>query len=260
VPLKVAVLVKQVPDHEAIVQIKSELELGIEERWVCSFFDEIAIETALNIKKKIPDAEITALSAGGRRAVDALRRAMAMGFDNVEQLGDESVDKGDVLHTSSVLAARLKSLSPDLVLAGKQANDDDLAAVGPMVAEILGMPHVSAAISLEVDAPSSTATIGRSLEGEVWTLKSSLPLLVTAAKGLAEPHIPVVTRVMKAMKAKIANLPLSELGLGDVTPAGRIKRIRYTPPPSRPTVVMMKEPFPKNVADLVAHLQQAGVL
>ena len=259
-PLKIAVLVKQVPDHEALVQVKSGQELGIEERYVCSFFDEIAVETALNLKKDAPDAELTALSAGGRRAVDALRRAMALGIDVVEHLGDESVEKGDSLHTAAVLAARLRALAPDLVLCGKQANDDDMAAVGPMVAELLGLPHVSAVVSLKIDAQARIATVGRSLEGEVWTLSAGLPLVLTAAKGLAEPHVPVVTRVMKAMKAKIPNLPLAELMTGGIEPGGRIHRLGYTPPPTRPAVRMMSEPFPKNVHDLVAGLEKAGVL
>ena len=90
--LKVGVLVKQVPDHETIIQIKSENELDIEDRYVCSFFDEIAIEAALNIKKNHPDTEIFAISAGGKKMVDALRRAISMGIDQVEHVGDEIID------------------------------------------------------------------------------------------------------------------------------------------------------------------------
>jgi electron transfer flavoprotein beta subunit len=260
VKLKIAVLVKQVPDHEAIVQVKSEQELDIENRYVCSFFDEIALEAALNIKKEHPDTELFALSAGGKKAIDALRRAIAMGIDQAEHSGDESLENADSFYVARVLAARLKVLQPDLVICGKQAGDDDFAAVGPMVAEILNIPHASAVVSLDIDANASKVKIGRESEGEVWCLESSFPLLVTAEKGLAEPHVPIVTRVMKAMRAAIPNIPLEELDIQDQEPQGRMRRIRYAAPPSRPEVTMMQRPFPQNVSELVNYLQQKGVL
>jgi electron transfer flavoprotein beta subunit len=260
VKLKIAVLVKQVPDHEAIVRVKSEQELDIENRYVCSFFDEIALEAALNVKKGHPDTEIFALSAGGKKAVDALRRAIAMGIDQAEHVGDESLENADSFYVARVLAARLKDLQPDLVICGKQAGDDDFAAVGPMVAEILNIPHASAVVSLDIDADAGKIKIGRESEGEVWFLESSFPLLVTAEKGWAEPHVPIVTRVMKAMRAAIPNIPLEELDLQDHEPQGRIRRIRYAEPPSRPEVTMIQQPFPQNVSELVSFLQQKGVL
>ncbi|MDD5306143.1 MAG: electron transfer flavoprotein subunit beta/FixA family protein [Deltaproteobacteria bacterium] len=258
--MKIAVLVKQVPDLEATVEIASDKDLRIEDRYVCSFFDEIAMEAALAVKAAAPDAQLTAFSAGGRRAVDALRRAVAMGIDQVEHLGDETLDGADSLVVASVLASRLKAFGPSLVLAGKQAGDDDMAAVGPMVAALLGMPHASAVVSLKVDAAAGTVEVGREVEGEVWTLKAPLPALVTAEKGLAEPRIPVVTRVMKAMKAKIPNVPLTELGVAAPIPGARTRHVRYAPPPSRPAVTMLTEPFPANVDELARRLEQAGVL
>jgi electron transfer flavoprotein beta subunit len=258
--LKIAVLVKQVPDLEATVEVALDGQLRVEDRFVCSFFDEIAIEAALAVKAIVPDAELAAFSAGGRRAVDALRRAVAMGIDQVEQLGDESLDGADGLAIAGVLAARLRSFGPSLVLAGKQAGDDDMAAVGPMVAALLGVPHASAAVALRVDPASGTVEVDREIEGEVLTLRATLPALVTAEKGLAVPRVPVVMRVMKAMKAKIPNVPLAELGLAGRAPGLRIRRVRYAPPPSRPPVQMLTEPFPANVDELVRRLLEAGVL
>jgi len=258
--LKIAVLVKQVPDLEATVEIAAEGQLRIEDRYVCSFFDEIAIEAALAVKAAAPDTELAAFSAGGRRAVDALRRAVAMGIDQVEQLGDESLDGADSLGVAEVLAARLKAFEPSLVLAGKQAGDDDMAAVGPMVAGALGIPHASAAIALRVDPAAGTVELDRAVEGEVLTLRAPLPALVTAEKGLAVPRIPVVMRVMKAMKAKIPNVPLTQLGLAPPAPGARLRRVRYAPPPSRPPVRMLSEPFPANVDELVRRLLEAGAL
>jgi len=257
--LKIAVLVKQVPDHEAQVTVRSEQQLDIENRYCCSFFDEIAIEAALSLQKAHPGSEVMALSAGGRRATDALRRAIAMGIDKVEQLGDESLEAADSLLVARVLAARLKALAPDLILAGKQAGDDDQAAVGPMVAQLLGIAHASAVVTIAVDA-AGAVTLGRKVEGEIWTLQGPLPVLVTAEKGLAEPHVPVVTRVMKAMKAKIDSLPLKELGIAAIDSASRVARVRYLSPPTRRPVTMITKDFPENVAELVRCLQGSGVL
>jgi len=101
--------------------------------------------------------------------------------------------------------------------------------------------------------------VGRKVEGEIWTVESPLPLVVTAEKGLAEPHVPVVTRVMKAMRAKPDAVALGDLGI-EVGPAGRVKRLKYVEPPVRPAVTMLDQPFPENVSELVKRLQQAGVL
>jgi electron transfer flavoprotein beta subunit len=257
--MKIAVLVKQVPDLEALIHVKAD-GLEIENRYVCSFFDEVAIEAALEIRKVYPDCELLALAAGGKRQLEALRRAVAMGIDRVEQLGDESLDGADSLVVAAALAARLGAIEPDLVLCGKQAGDDERAAVGPMLAELLGMPYVAAAISLELDPKANTARIERAVEGGSWTIESGMPLLVSAEKGLAEPHLPVVTRVMKAMKAKIENIPLADLFSDDALPAGGTRRLRVTAPPERAALTMIASPFPDNVAELVARLDQAGLL
>ena len=250
--IKIAILVKQVPDHEALIEVKSEEELDIENRYVCSFFDEIAIETGLNIKKTSPDTELMALSAGGRRAVEALRRAVAMGVDKVEHIGDESLDEADSFTVASALAARLRILEPDIILCGKQAGDDDQAAVGPMVAELCGMSFACAVVSLEPDSGNSLVRVERKLEGDTQALEAKFPVLLSAEKGLAEPHVPVVTRVMKAMKAKIENFPLADLDVSGQNVIGR-RRLRFHPPPERPPVTMVED-----IDALVDKLQQAG--
>ncbi len=184
--LKIAVLVKQVPDLEAVVQVKSATELDIENRYLCSFFDEIALEMALTIKKNHPEAELLALSAGGKRATEALRRSVAMGIDRVIQLGDEQLDACDSFGLATVLASKLKQEDPQLILCGKQAGDDDMAAIGPMVAELLGIAHVSAVVGLELDPAAEQATVERMTEGGSCTLAAQLPLLLSAEK--AWPH------------------------------------------------------------------------
>jgi electron transfer flavoprotein beta subunit len=253
--LKVAVIVKQVPDHEAIVQLDADGKLDIENRYVCSFFDEIAIEQALAIKKSVGDVELLALSAGGKRATEALRRAVAMGIDNVERIGDDTMLQADSFFVAAALGARLKEFGPQLVLAGKLAGDDDMGAVGPMVAEMLGMSNLNAVIGLEIDVAAQKVSAKRTVEGGQWTVETGFPVLLTTEKGLVEPHIPVVMRVMKAMKAKIAQVPLSDLDLGGVENKGRLKRLRYLAPQPRPEVKMVDD-----VSALVEALSTSGAL
>jgi electron transfer flavoprotein beta subunit len=250
--LKVAVLVKQVPDHEATVRIEGD-RLDIEERWVTSFFDEIAVEAAVSLKREIPAAGLKAFSAGGKRAVEALRRAMAMGIDEVEQVGDGALEGASGLTVARALCAALARWQPDLVLCGKQAGDDDMGAVGPMLSALLGLPVVNAATSLAVDAAARKARLGRSVDGERWTVEAPLPLVVTAEKGLAEPRVPVVMRVMKAMRAAVPAVSLAELGV-EPAPEG-LRRLGYTGPPVRPEVRMVE-----SVDELAGLLRQRGVL
>lgn len=258
--LKVAVLVKQVPDPEAIVRVDSKESLDIENRWVCSFFDEIAIEAALELAKAHPDTGLVALGAGGRRAVEALRRAVAMGIDKVEHIEDESLDDADSLRVAAVLAARLRAIEPDLVLCGRQAGHDDQAAVGPMVAELMGPAHVSAAVGLSVDPQAGTARVQQRHEGELLTLGCPLPLVVSAERGLAEPHVPVVTRVMKAMKAKVDTIEPGALEAGDWVGEERVRSLGYRPPPSRDPVTMLEDASPESLRGLVGRLDERGVL
>jgi electron transfer flavoprotein beta subunit len=250
--LKVAVLVKQVPDHEATVRTSGD-GLEIEERWVTSFFDEIALEAAVSLKKGVPDAGLKAFSAGGKRAVEALRRAMAMGVDEVERVGDEAMEGAGGPTVARALAAALSRWQPDLVLCGKQAGDDDMGAVGPMISVLLGMPLVNAATSLAVDAAARKATLTRSADGERWTVEAPLPLVVTAEKGMAEPHVPVVMRVMKAMRAAVPAVTLAELGVEPAAPG--VRRLGYSGPPGRPEVRMVE-----GVDELARLLRQRGVL
>lgn len=251
--MKTAILVKQVPDHEAIVQVEGGGGLKIEDRYVCSFFDEIAIEAAIGLKKENPDLELKAFSAGGKRAVEALRRAMAMGVDMVEQVGDEGLEGADSQVVATVLAAALRRFEPDLILCGKQAGDDDMGAIGPMISAMMELPVINAAVKLELDPASGRARAVRTMDGEVVSLESGLPLLVTAEKGLAEPHVPVVMRVMKAMRAKVPAVSMSDLGVADV--AARTRRVGYQSPPGRPQVKMVE-----SVDELARLLQQRGVL
>ena len=255
--MEIYVLVKQVPDPEAIVRVKSETELDIENKYFTSFFDEIGIEAGLKLKEKL-GGKVTVLTVDNKR-VDALRRGISMGADDAVQITDPALEGSDPFGIARALAAFLKEKPFDLILAGRQAMDDDAGIVGPAVAELLAIPHVNSIISLEVDGEKKEAKIAREVENGKETLTCPLPVLFTCQKGLCTPRIPQVMNVMKAMKTQIKKVDLSSLGLSasDVgAQAATVKARKYFPPPKRPPVKVINEDFPENVKILVKLLRE----
>ena len=129
--MEIFVLVKQVPDPEAIVKVKSDSELDIENKYFTSFFDEIAVEAGLKLKEKF-GGKVTVLTVDNRK-VDALRRGISMGADEAIQITDPALEGSDQLSIAKALAAYLKDKPYDIILAGRQAMDDDAGIVGPAV-------------------------------------------------------------------------------------------------------------------------------
>jgi electron transfer flavoprotein beta subunit len=152
------------------------------------------------------------------------------------------------LSIAKTLAAYLKDKPYDIILAGRQAMDDDAGIVGPAVAELLGIPHANTIIGLEVDDPKKEVKVLREVEGGKEILSCSLPALFTCQKGLNNPRIPQVMNVMKAMKAQIKKVDLAALGLNAAEVGGQATKIKiqkYLPPPKRPPIKMIKEDFRK---------------
>lgn len=255
--MEIFVLVKQVPDPEAIIKVKSDTELEIENKYFTSFFDEIAVEAGLKLKEKF-GGKVTVLTVDNRRA-DALRRGISMGADEAIQITDPALEGSDQFGVAKVLAAYLKDKPYDLILAGRQAMDDDAGIVGPAVAELLGIPHVNAMVGLEVDDPKKEVKVTREVENGKENLSCSLPALFTCQKGLNVPRIPLVMNVMKAMKAQIKKVDLAGVGLSSAEvglSSFKVKVQKYLPPPKRPPVKMIKEDFPDNVRILVKLLKE----
>ena len=255
--MEIYVLVKQVPDPEAIVKVKSDSELEIENKYFTNFFDEIAIEAGLKLKERF-GGKVTVLTVDNKKA-DALRRGIAMGADDAIQITDPALEGSDQLAIAKALAAYLKDKPFDLIFAGRQAMDDDAGIVGPAVAELLGIPHVNTIIGLEMEDPKQEARVIREVEGGKEILSCFLPALFTCQKGLNHPRIPQVMNVMKAMKAQIKKVDLAALGLSAADAGGQAAKIKvrkYLPPPRRPPARMIKEDFPENLKILVKLLKE----
>ena len=249
--MKIAVLVKEVPDLEAQVGIVAGGQaLEVEKKRVLNFFDEIAMEAALRVKQALGGAEIYAVSAGHGVGVEALRRALAMGADRVVHIDDPALDSAGPLVVARALAALVEREGYDLVLAGKKSTDDEAGLVGPMVAELLNIACVQGVTALRV--ADGTVHADRETERGTESVQTALPGLVTTEKGLYEPRVPQVMGLMKAMKAQVPKVSLADLG---VEATGSLRLHGYHPPKARSPVTMIHGDTAQVVAELVHRLR-----
>ena len=222
--MKIAVCIKRVPDTETRIKIgadgKSIDESGV--KFVPNPFDEYAVEEALKLKEQT-NGEVVAVCLGPDASQETLRTALAMGADRGILLKVESLPR-DPLVVARALAAELEQGGYDLVLFGKLAVDDYDQAVGPMVAELLGLPSVSAVTRLEITDGHATAQ--REVEGAIEVVEFTLPAIVTAEKGLNEPRYPALRGIMLAKKKP---LDIKDLELDE----GGIEVLELTLPPDR---------------------------
>jgi electron transfer flavoprotein beta subunit len=189
--MKILVAIKQVPDTATQIKISGSDPKAIDTAgitWIVSPYDEFAIEEALRIKEKQGQGEVVAVSLGPDRVKEALRSALAMGCDRAIHLNDPAWASADTLLTAQALAAVVKQEAPQLVLCGRQAIDDDMAAVTAQLAEFLGWPCVSWIMEEAVAADGKTARVARQFEGGLEVFDVPLPAVASAQKGLNEPR------------------------------------------------------------------------
>jgi electron transfer flavoprotein beta subunit len=228
--VKIAVCIKRVPDTETRVRIGAD-GVSIDEsgvKFIVNPYDEYGIEEALQRRDKAGGGEVVVIALGADAAQETIRAALAMGADRGVLLKADRVP-ADALAVARALAAELKDGGYDLILFGKMAVDDYNHAVGPMVAELLGLPCVTAVARFELDAGKGLAE--REVEGGVEVVGFALPAVLTAEKGLNTPRYPALKGIMAAKKKPIdvkpaalgeARVVVTSLGLPPERKAGRI--------------------------------------
>jgi len=222
--MKLVACINHVPDTAVKINIATDGKTidksGV--TYVISPYDEFAVEECLRLKEK-NGGDVTVLSLGGEAHKETLRKALAMGADKAVLLKDDGMR--DSFGVARALADYLKELSPDIVFFGKQSVDYDDGAVGVMVAEMLGLPSVSVVVKLDVAGGKVTAE--REIEGGREVVKTSLPAVFTAQKGLNEPRYPSLKGIMGA-KSK----PIEERPASPVTP--KTELLQMQKPPAKP--------------------------
>ena len=211
--MKIAVCIKRVPDSETRVKIAADGvsldEAGV--KFILNPYDEFAVEEALRRKEQTGAGEVAVLSLGPAAAQETIRTALAMGADRGVLLQADRVP-ADGLVVARALAAELAQGGFDLILFGKIAIDDSSHQVGPMVAELLGLPCVTAVSKLEITGDRGTAE--REVEGGLEVVEFPLPAVITADKGLNEPRLPALKGIMAAKKKPLEVKPFQGAGAG----------------------------------------------
>jgi len=237
--MRIVVLVKQVPDTEAKIEIKPGTTGIVTETitYVVNPYDEYAVEEALRIKEKLGEGEVIVVGMGPDKATEALRTCLAMGADKAVHLKDDAFEGSDSYATALALSKALEGLSYDLVLCGKQAVDDDNAAVGIELAELLGIPHVAVVTKIEISDDRTGAVCHREVEGASEVVETPLPAVITAQKGLNEPRYASLKGIMTAKRKPIDVKDASSLGLSAEqvgVQGSKAKVTSMSPPPARP--------------------------
>src|SRR5439155_1433292 len=176
--MKIAVCIKRVPDSETRVKIaadgKTIDEAGV--KFVMNPYDEFALEEALRRKEKAGSGEVVVVCLGPAAAQETIRTALSWGADRGVLLQADSIP-ADPFQTATVIAAELKGTAWDLVLFGRMAIDDYSHQVGPLVAELLGLPCVTAVSHLDIEGTKGVAE--REIEGGMEVVNFSLPAVLT---------------------------------------------------------------------------------
>ena len=200
--MKIVVLVKQVPDSTEITVDKKTGTLvrdGVPS--IINPDDLAGLEAALELKDKNPDTEVVVMTMGLPKAVEMLKEGVAMGADKGVLLTDRVLGGSDTCATSIALAAALKKVGFDLVIAGRQAIDGDTAQVGPQIAEHLDLPLISYAQDIKVEGDS--VIVQRQYDDRYHVLKAKMPCVITALSELNEPRYMTPGGIFDAYDAEI---------------------------------------------------------
>ncbi len=240
--MKVLVSVKRVVDFNVKVRVKSD-GTGVETANVkmsMNPFDEIALEEAVRLKEAGVATEIVAVSCGVTACQETLRTALAIGADRAILV--ETDAELQPLAVAKILKSICVKETPQLVILGKQAIDDDCNQTGQMLAALLGWPQATFASKISIEKDSARVT--REVDGGLETISIKLPAIVTTDLRLNEPRYVTLPNIMKAKKKTLEVLKPDALGV-DVTP--RLQTLKVTEPPKRKAGV--KVPDAKALVD-----------
>jgi len=213
--MKIAVCIKRVPDMDGRFAIAADGRsldpAGL--KFDIADFDGYAVEVALQLNEKNAPGETVVISVGPDGVQETLRKALGMGVDRAIQLQAAEVPF-DGSAIAAALAAELKDGGYDLVLFGRMATDSANQSVAPIVAQMLGLPCVTAVAKLEISGGKGTAE--RQLEGASESVEFSLPAVLSIDEGVARPRLPSLKGIMAAKKKPLEAKP-AQLGAAHLT-------------------------------------------
>nr|WP_306268453.1 electron transfer flavoprotein subunit beta/FixA family protein [Pararhizobium sp. IMCC3301] len=249
--MKILVPVKRVVDYNVKIRVRTDGS-GVElanVKMAMNPFDEISVEEALRLREAGKASEIVVVSIGPQQAQETIRTALAMGADRGILVQHD--DLVEPLAVAKILQKIVDEEKPDLVIAGKQAIDDDCNQTGQMLAALLGWSQGTFASVLSLGEGDMNVT--REVDGGLQTIKLKLPAVVTTDLRLNEPRYASLPNIMKAKKKPIDMKTAADYGV-DMTP--RLNVLKTVEPQKREAGVKVA-----NVAELVDKLRnEANVL
>jgi electron transfer flavoprotein beta subunit len=215
--LNIIVCIKVVSDPEApasTFRIDTEVRRAIPGQGVppvINPYDENSLEAAIRIKEKQP-AKITAISAGKTLSKSVIKKAMAVGADELVIIEDDICENADGYITAVILAAAIKKLgTPDLVLTGRMAADTNAGQIGAGVAVLLGIPCIS--IARKIDVSDGLVRVERALAEGYEVVECRTPCLITVSHELGELRQATVKGLIAAQKQPFTTLRISDLDI-----------------------------------------------
>jgi electron transfer flavoprotein beta subunit len=258
--MKILVCLKQVPHKDARLEVRGD------QRWIkdetikfeINDYDTYALEEALRVKDA-GDAEVVVASIGPDRVSQALRTALGMGADRAIHVWDDALAEADSLGIARTLAAVARSEEFDLILMGLMADDSNFALTGPMLAELVGIPHVTAVVKAEFK--NGSVVVERELEGGALEVVSvPRPCLLAVQTGINEVRYASLKGIMQAKKKPLDRKGLGDLGLaaGDLAPKVTVEKI-FTPPKGE-GAELVEGSADEVASKLVTKIKELGVL
>ncbi|MDO6592134.1 electron transfer flavoprotein subunit beta/FixA family protein [Loktanella sp. D2R18] len=252
--MKILVPVKRVIDYNVKVRVKAD-ESSVDLNNVkmsMNPFDEIAVEEALRLKEQGKATEVVVVSIGVKKSEEVLRTALAMGADRailVEAADDVHTDI-EPLAVAKLLAKVVAAEEPGLILAGKQAIDNDMNATGQMLAALLGWGQATSASKLELT--DGTARVTREVDGGLQLVDVKMPAIITCDLRLNEPRYASLPNIMKAKRKPLQIISAAEYG---VDAAPRLIVNKTVEPPQRAAGEILA-----SVDALVSKLKEVGAV
>lgn len=227
--MKIAVILKQVPDTAAVIKPDPArpgaiLETGI--AFVLNPYDEYAVEEALRIAEKA-GGETVGLCIGPERSETAIRTALAMGLQRAVWICEPAAVEADVISQGRILAAAVKGLAPDIVLCGREMIDTQEDALAAATAHFLDIPHVLNAAKITIAADK--ATVVREVEGASLEIEVRLPAAISCGKDLNGPRYPTIITIKRAKAKEIKRVTLAELGVELGPRKSRVAALNLSP-------------------------------
>lgn len=262
--MRIIVCVKQVPD---VAELRiDEVTHSLVRAGVPSIlnpFDEFAVEEAVKIREK-NEGTVTVITMGPPQAKEALVKCLAMGADRAILLTDSAFAAADTYATARTLALAVQKLEFDLVICGMKAIDGETCQVGPELAELLGIPHISYVKKVEIDSAANTVLAESLTEEGYEQIRSPIPCLITATKALNVPRAPTLIQQLAAKQRPIETWSMTSIGAErkDVGLTGSRTQVLkvYTPELKSQGIIVTAEDAASVVAQVLKLLEKEGTV